>query len=442
MPILCRQGDAQACERNRIHGIGMVEERVERIGAMRPVVMILTHRVPYPPNRGDRIRAFHLIRFLSKHADILLGSLADEPWSKQDESALREYCREVSLHPLHSKWRWVRAMGAMGMGRSATEGAFFSRSLAAQVHRWTSSAELDGAVLYCSSMGQYLSSCSRRPRKVVVDLVDVDSQKWADYASSTGGWKRLLYRLEASRVQRLEAALAKNADSMTVVTAEEAELYRSIHPTSRAQAVGNGVDLDFFGPESMPRESWQGYRTASPQMVFVGVLDYWPNEQGLEWFVESVMPQIMAKYPGARLQIVGRRPTGRVQELAKHPGVVLVGEVTDVRPYVLASHFVVAPLKIARGVQNKVLEGLACGRPVIATQEAATGIENVGGLIVANEPDEWLRAVDRLQDPTHYLALEEQARVGCELHYSWDAKLRPMLDLLGLQPAPSHLGEL
>jgi sugar transferase (PEP-CTERM/EpsH1 system associated) len=287
-------------------------------------------------------------------------------------------------------------------------------------------------------MGQYVSSFVRRPRKLVVDLVDVDSQKWSDYAASTGGLKRLLYRWEAGRVRRLEAKLATLSDSITVVTPEESELYRSVHPTRRAQAVGNGVDLDYFGPEALKRGDWEGYRTASPQMVFVGVLDYWPNEQGLEWFVRAVMPRILAKYPNAQLQVVGRRPSGKVQELAKQPGVRLVGEVADVRPYVLASHFVIAPLKIARGVQNKVLEGLACGRPVIATQEAATGIENMGGMIVANEPDAWLQAVDRLQDPAESARMAEQARSGCERHCSWDAKLRPMLSLLGLQDEPQR----
>jgi sugar transferase (PEP-CTERM/EpsH1 system associated) len=284
-------------------------------------------------------------------------------------------------------------------------------------------------------MGQYISSFRQRPKQVIVDLVDVDSQKWRDYVGTTRGARKLLYRVEAERVRALEARLAKNANWMTVVSEEEANLYRSIHPSSAVHAVSNGVDQEYFSPRALPESTYRDVRQADPQMVFVGVLDYWPNEQGLDWFAKHILPRILQRYPAAELQIVGRRPSTKVQELTKVPGVRLVGEVDDVRPYVLASHFAIAPLKIARGVQNKVLEALACGRPVIATHEAATGIEHAGGILIADTPEQWLDAIAALREGGRAQSLSQAARKGCEQGYSWDAKLQPFLDMLGLRSA-------
>lgn len=399
---------------------------------MRPKVLFLTHRLPFPPNRGDRIRAYHTIKFLSKYADIKLGSVADEAWLPEHEAALRELCEEVSIHRLPPRGRWVRAMKSMAFGRSATEGAFFSPALAEQVRKWTASP-LDGAVLYCSSMGQYTSFFRVRPKQVVVDLVDVDSQKWRDYVGTTRGARKMLYRMEAERVRALEARLAKAANWMTVVSEEEANLYRAIHPNSAVSAVSNGVDQEYFSPEALPDSEYRSVRQADPQMVFVGVLDYWPNEQGLDWFVKHALPLILQRYPAAKLHIVGRRPSNKVQELARVAGVQLVGEVEDVRPYVLASHFAIAPLKIARGVQNKVLEALACGKPVIATHEAATGIEHAGGILIADTPEQWLQAIGALREGGRSESMAHAARLGCEQGYSWEAKLQPFLDMLGLR---------
>lgn len=400
---------------------------------MRPKVLLLTHRLPYPPNRGDRIRAFHMLRFLSKHADVFLGSVADEPWGDEDASALRTYCEALSIHRLPPRGRWVRAAAGMAARRSATEGAFFSRPLASQVREWTKEHEFAAAIVYCSSMGQYCKSFSRRPRRVLIDLVDVDSQKWDDYADSTSGLKRLLYRREAHRVRHLERRLSTDADAVSVVSHDEASLFQSCHEGHMAYAISNGVDHSFFAPDALHENLWLPCRVGKPQMVFVGVLDYLPNVQGLQWFCEAVMPLILREYPDALLQIVGRRPSLAVRELGAMPGVQLIGEVDDVRPHVLAADVAIAPLKIARGIQNKVLEALSCGRPVIATTEASTGIESRGGVFIADTPLAWMEALERLQCEKRHSEAKESARDGIVEQYSWDAKLSPILEMLELQ---------
>ena len=174
-------------------------------------------------------------------------------------------------------------------------------------------------------------------------------------------------------------------------------------------------------------------------MVFVGVLDHLPNIQGLQWFCQTVFPRLRDLYPNARLDIVGRRPTAEVNALNQIPGVHVIGEVADVRPYVLASHFAIAPLLIARGIQNKVLEALACGRPVVATPDAATGIDSLRGIFVASPvPEEWLKQIERLQDPGVSAQASAWARNDTVDHYGWEAKLGPLLDLVGINGDPSR----
>ena len=373
-----------------------------------------------------------MLRFLSQHAEVLLGCVADEPWEPEHEEALKQFCSEVSIHRLPPRGRWIRAAAGLATGRSATAGAFYSRSLAQQVKQWTSGDPLDAAIIYCSSMGSYRKAFQTRPQRVLVDLVDVDSQKWIDYSHSTRGFKRWLYLHEAGRVRRLERRLSVEADAVSVVSPDEAELYRVHHAGMDAHAISNGVDHDYFAPDALHQDHWSLHRHGDPQMVFVGVLDYLPNVQGLQWFCETVLPQIMQEFPGALLEIVGRRPAPAVKELQRMPGVRLVGEVADVRPHVLAADLAIAPLQIARGIQNKVLEALACGRPVIATPEAATGIESRGGLFVAESPSEWLTAIQRLRCEHQNAAAQHSARHGILDQYSWEARLSPILEMLDL----------
>jgi polysaccharide biosynthesis protein PslH len=399
--------------------------------ANKPKVLFLTHRLPYPPDRGDRIRSFHMIRFLSQFCDLHLGSLADEPWQPDQVSFLETLCEEVKVFRLGPRYRWLMASARFATGGAITEGAFFSRELANQVSRWTSQ-RFDGALVFCSSMGQYIDCFSKRPTRIVLDLVDVDSQKWHDYAAKAKAPKSWLYFLEAARISQLERRLASAVDETLVVSPDEANLFATRHPGMTATSVGNGVDLDYFSPDAALAFASPDLHPRAPQMVFVGVLDYLPNSQGLHWFCNQVMPQLRKKLPGAHLRIVGRSPPADVVALGRLPGVEVVGQVPDVRPYLLSSHFAIAPLQIARGVQNKVLEALACGRPVVATPQAATGIEVSEGIVVASDPSEWVRAIEQIMVPTIYAQKAKMARQQSVEHYSWEARLLPLLSLLGV----------
>lgn len=396
--------------------------------------MFLTHRLPYPPNRGDRIRAYHMLEYLSQHCDLYLGSVADEAWSQGDIQALKRICKEVHIERLASPGRWIRAASGFALGKSVTQGAFHSPGLARVVQGW-SRESLDAAVYYCTSMWPYSRYMQQPATRTIVDLVDVDSQKWTDYAAVAKFPKKWLYRTEATRIARLEQDAFRRSDAVCVVSEDEAKLFADLHPGCRAEAISNGVDHQYFSPEALSADEVSKHRRGSPQLVFVGVLDYLPNVQGLQWFCAEVLPQLRDKYPGLVLDVVGRRPTSEVmalQEKGTGGSVRVVGEVPDVRPYVLAADMAIAPLQIARGIQNKVLEALACAKPVIATEQAATGIDCQDGLLIARSTEDWLSWMGQLSDPVNHASRSRGAREEILKKYSWSAKLAPFAELLGL----------
>ncbi len=398
----------------------------------KPRILFLSQRLPYPPNRGDRIRAYNLIRFLAGYGDVFAGCVADEPWDDSHIEGLKNLCKEVSVHRLSPKGRWLKAMLSLASFRSATEGAFYSRALRSQIAKWAKSP-FDAAVVFCSNMAPYVSEFQGSTKCILMDFVDVDSQKWQDYADESRFPKSMIYSLEAQRVARLEEKLAQMASACMVVSQDEAKIFQRWHPGREIMAISNGVDHEYFSPHAIAPEQYRPMRVASPQLVFVGVLDYFPNLNGLQWFCSQVLPGLRQRFPAIGLDIVGRNPTSECVELGKLPGVRLVGQVDDVRPYILAADIAIAPLRIARGIQNKVLEALACGRPVIASPQAATGIEQARGILIADQPEQWIQRTSDLQSPAVYDPLCEIARNQIVENFTWSAKLAPLVEILGLK---------
>ena len=391
-------------------------------------ILYLVHRVPYPPNRGDRIRSYHLLRFLAEHAEVDLACLADEPVDSQQTVELGRLCRRVAIEQL-GPGRWWRAARTLACGRSASEGLFDSPKLARTVSRWARETRYDRVVAFCSSMVPYLNLPELRDIPALVDLVDVDSQKWFDYAAGARGVKRRLFHWEGGRVQRLEQAAGRRASAVMLASGPEAEIYRALCPRADTRAVVNGVDLDYFGAVrgmASPGE-------AELSCVFVGALDYKANIDGVVWFSRHVWPELHMRYPAAVFSLVGRNPSPAVSRLADQPGIRVVGGVPDVRPYLAGAAVVVAPLQVARGIQNKVLEALAAGKAVVASPQALEGID----LIVdrhacrADSPSEWIDALSKLfNDGVLRGRLGAAGRQLVETDYAWTPRMKPWEQLL------------
>lgn len=390
----------------------------------RPRVLYVTHRVPYPPDKGDRIRNFHVLRQLSRWADVSLASLADEPVPESTVSALTDLCQQVAIVPV-SKWTQRWSMGwSLLRGRSLSEGAFSSRTLTDVCRQWHAQRPFDAALVSASSLAPLLRDRDLASIPGFVDLVDVDSQKWADYASSHRGVKSWLFRLEANRVQSLESELARWAAACSVVSRPEADLLDRVAGAGTATVATNGVDLDYFQPVTCEE---------SLAVAFVGALDYEPNVDAAEWFVREIWPAIRAAEPTAEFRLIGRKPVSRVQQLARHPGVTLVGQVPDVRIPLASSAVSVVPLRIARGIQNKVLESLALGKATVVSPPALAAIAATPGhdLLRAESKEDWIASVcDLLRNPARRQMLGSNGRTFVEQHHRWETCLEPLMSLL------------
>jgi sugar transferase (PEP-CTERM/EpsH1 system associated) len=401
----------------------------------RPNILYLTHRVPFPPDKGERIRTYNVLRWLSSRAAVHLASVADEPVPSSTLAALQPYCAEIAIVPLGGAMRRLRALGSLARGGTATEGAFSAPALRAILRRWASRVSFRATLSSASSMVPYLRLPELVGIPAVVDLIDVDSQKWLDYAASGAGPKRWFHRIEGRRLRRLEHELASWTRAITLVSEAEAELYRRSVGDGPVRAILQGVDLEAFRP---------GSNGEGLDCVFVGALDYRPNVEGIDWFSHEVWPHLHRLHPGSQLHLVGRRPSRCVRRLEQIPGIVLVGQVADVRPYVARAAVAIAPLRIARGVQTKVLEALAMAKATVVSPQALEGLHTKPGvdLLVASTPQEWINAIDRLLDePELRTQIGNQGRCFVESHHHWQLCLEPLESLLGLGTDPDSEAE-
>ena len=398
-------------------------------------LLMLTHRVPFPPDRGDRIRSWNILKHLAKTNQMFLGCVSDEPVASDTRAKLDAICERISIASIGSKTKWVRAGISASRGRSLTEGLFWSPALDRTLEHWSQEQQFDAVIVYCSSMLRYARRSHLNTTPHFVDLVDVDSQKFYEYADNAKLWKQAIYRIEAHRVQRLEHEAVRLAKAVTLVSDAEAEVLCSTlqpgeHPV---HGIANGVDIEYFIPQQPANPAKDCDKIKTPKLVFVGVMNYPPNVEALCWFAANVWPDLKQNYPDAELEIVGKHPSSEVLHLAKHDGIHVTGAVPDVRSHVMKADIVIAPLQIARGIQNKVLEALSMGKPVIASPKASHGINASHNehLLIANTPKEWLKSISACCDSSDLrqkLSLNGRKLI-CD-QYTWQATLGKFDELL------------
>ena len=402
-----------------------------------PEILFLAHRAPWPPDRGDRIRSWHLFRALCQLAPVHVAALADSQADADVAHAkMAPLCASLTIaerrvaHPL-------ALARAVLTGTPVSNALFRSPAITTAVNACLASGRITHIVGFSGQMGQYIPPRDRFAGRVVMDFVDVDSAKFATYADQD---KRQplhwVHAREARVLGAYEAALARRADASLFVSAAEAALFRqrSGLNADHVHALGNGIDTAFFDPQAdfVPLPPRGG-----PLLTFTGQMDYRPNSDAVSWFARAILPAVRAQHPAAEFASVGRAPTADVQALAALPGVIVTGGVPDVRPWVAAANVVVAPLLLARGVQNKLLEAMAMARPVVASPAAAEGIDADADmhLRIAAEPAAFAAAVcGLLADPAAAAAMGEAARARMIARYGWDAQMAPLAGHLELAP--------
>ena len=402
----------------------------------RPSLLFVTHRVPHPPNRGDRIRTYNILKHLSANYRISLACLADEPVSLESRRELESLCDQVTIVPADPIRRWGRALWSLVQGESISAGAFASPQLKEAIRRWSKTQHFDISLCSSSSMAQYLEAKELANSRRFVDLIDVDSEKWFDYAKDSSAPKSWLFREEGRQLRRLEQRIGRNFHGLMAVSDAEVRLYKRFAIGGKIHAVPNGVDLDYFS--SMDSDA---QKQVPGRCVFVGALDYKPNIDGVVWFCHHVWPAIRERRPNATLELVGRSPVKVVQQLERVDGVRVIGTVPDVRPHLVAASVALVPLHIARGVQNKMLEAMAMGKAVVASEGPTVGLQAESGThyLTANTVDEWVNSVsDLLVDDLMRAELGYAGRLYVQTCHQWAHCLEQLDELFAVGPSSTR----
>jgi polysaccharide biosynthesis protein PslH len=407
-------------------------------------ILFLAHRIPYPPDKGDKIRSWHLLEGLARRCTVHLATFVDDPADRFHVPALEAVCGEICMRPLPRAAALARGMRGFLTGEPLTTGYYRDRDLLRWVQALAARRPLAAVFVFSSSMAQYADALSLAGNAArVLDLCDVDSDKWRQYAESHAPPLRWLYAREARLLAGIERRAVAEFDATLVVADAEAALLRSIarEGSSRIRVVRNGVDAGYFDPSG---EWADPYPAGSRPLVFTGAMDYYANVDAVRWFAEAVLPAVRAAVPDALFAIVGARPAPEVAALAR-PGTVLVtGRVPDVRPYLAHARVVVAPLRIARGVQNKVLEAMAMARPLVAMSHAVQGIPGAeqAGVVVTDDAAAMARAVVRVLE--HPRGALPAMRRYVEEDFAWRARIDEVAELMLRAPAadPVAVGRL
>ncbi|MGH7278663.1 MAG: TIGR03087 family PEP-CTERM/XrtA system glycosyltransferase [Candidatus Rokuibacteriota bacterium] len=394
-------------------------------------ILMLAHRIPYPPRTGEKLRAFHVARHLAHHHDLTLAFLVDEPGAEHHIDELRDHIPELVHARVHRSSKKMAALLGLIGGGSATMTYFGSAGLHRAIDTRLRVGSFDLIYAYSSSMFQYVPAASRI--RLVMDFVDVDSEKWLQYSRTLPATTRWIYRLEGRRLRRHEIAAAGAASRCLVVTRHEEEILRSLAPFAPTTVIPNGVDLEYFVPAPEPSDE--------PTIVFTGAMDYFPNVDAVTYFTREIFPEVRRSVPHARFQIVGKNPVPAVRRLAAAPGVDVTGSVPDVRPFLQRASIAVAPLRVAQGVQNKILEAMAMGLPVVASSKAHQGLDAARGrdLLVEDDAMAFAEAVNRLlTTPGLRRRLGAAGRAFIGANHTWPAALARLDDVLhDLTPRPA-----
>jgi len=386
-------------------------------------ILYLAHRLPFPPNKGDKVRSYHFLKHLAGRYRVFLGTFVDDPLDWKHVKDVERLCAEMHIEALPTWKKRARSIGGLLQGQALTQGCYRSRHLREWAGEVIARQRITRAFVFSSPMAQYVLDVPAV--RTFVDMVDMDSAKWAAYARRRPWPVSAVYKREATRLLAYEREIAARSEASIFVTREEATLFRDAAPeiAAKVATIGNGVDSTYFSPSPSPASA-SPFASGERPIVFTGAMDYWPNVDAVSWFARDMLPQIRARDQSARFYIVGMNPATAVQALASDPAVVVTGRVDDVRPFLEHAGAIVAPLRVARGIQNKVLEAMAMAKAVVVTPTVAAGMTAAVGveLETASDASEFTEKVlGLLQDPERANRMGALGRSRVLRDYTWPA---------------------
>jgi len=380
-------------------------------------ILYVCHRFPFPPIGGAKVRPFNMIRHLSRDHEVTVASVVRSAQEAAEGVGLAEYCARYLMGRVHDPVQMLRMVARLPTSVPSSVAYFHSPALARQVRELLARERFDLVFVHCSSAAQYAEHVEGIPK--LLDFADMDSQKWLDYARYKAFPLSLGYRLEGRKLEQEEKRLASRFDLCTAITRREWETLESYGTGVASDWFPNGVDSEYFAPSADPYDP--------DTIAFVGRMDYYPNQECMVDFCANTLPRLREKRPALKLLIVGADPPPAIRNLQKLPGVTVTGSVPDVRPYLRRAAVMIAPLNIARGTQNKILEAMAAGVPVIASRVAAGGVDALDyeHFLVASTSEQYAALILRvLEDPRERARLSRAGRERMLSHHAWDKSMQ------------------
>ncbi|WP_374661017.1 TIGR03087 family PEP-CTERM/XrtA system glycosyltransferase [Inhella sp.] len=399
-------------------------------------LLLLVHRMPYPPNKGDKLRSYHLLRHLQRRHRVFLGCFVDDPEDERWIPELRAICPDLFVRPLSKRQAAWRSLRGLLRGESLTQSAYEDAPMHEWVQQTCATHRIDASVVFCSSMAAYA------PPQLpwLIDFVDLDSAKWTQFGQVRLPPLAWVYRLEGRRLLQLERQLAAQAQASFFATNQELRAFETLAPEcrGRAEVLRNGVDAEHYAPNPGLANP---FRSDELPLVFTGSMNYWPNVDAVRWFVQDMLPELRRRWPALRLYIVGREPNRSVRALAGE-AVEVTGSVPDVRPYLQHARLVLAPMRYARGIQNKILEAMAMAQTVVCTEACAQPVTGgkAGLLPTGSDAEGFIARINellRLSEPERR-ALGARARQFVIDQCTWAQGFHPLdralVQLQGARP--------
>src|ERR1700693_781741 len=347
-------------------------------------ILFLAHRLPYPPDKGDKIRSFRELEALARHHEVDLFCFYDQPEDRQYIPEIGRYCRNVYAEELSWLRSRTQASLASALGRPFTTAFYHSPTMERHVREAMATRKYDLVFVFCSSMAPYVENASQT---TILDMVDVDSDKWTQYAKHTLAPASWLWLAEGKKLAKCEERWTRKFSMTLLCTSAEVEILKRNAPGERIEALENQMDMNYFNPKII--EVTSEIAALQPYIIFTGSMDYFPNIDAVTFFHQKVFPAIRTHMPEARFVVAGRKPSRAFRRLARDPAVFVTGTVSDMRPYLLGASAAVAPLRVARGVQNKILEAMAMGVPVAVSGVAAKALPErlLSDVYVEDDPE-------------------------------------------------------
>ena len=402
-------------------------------------LLFLAHRIPFPPNKGDKLRSYNLLKHLSRDYRVHLGAFIDDEQDWRYVEEVKSMCGECHFVGLNSRSAKLRSLPALLGSRPLSVPYYYDASMAEWVRNIMDTQPVHHVLTFSGPMAQYVAQARGSALRRVMDFVDIDSDKWRQYADSRRWPMSWIYRREARTLLRYERRIAADFDASVFVSDSEAELFKQQAPecATRVWGIHNGVDTAYFDPA---RNYTAPFPLHEKPIVFTGAMDYWANVDAVTWFAREIFPAVRERDEEARFYIIGARPSSEVKELRRLPGVIVVGAVEDIRPYLAHAMLAVAPLRIARGVQNKVLEAMAMAKVVVVTPQALDGILCEPGreLLLAADAQAFSAQVVEVLATGADATLEQAARARVLAEYSWDINLQKFASLLEGEAGEAH----